>query len=211
MYLGTAVTGSSSSYFLPTILAQLGWTSLKAQYMSIPIWMAAFVFSIANGFISDFAEHRYGFYVGPLILSVIGYALLLSENHITVAVRYMALFFIVMGNFAAVTISITWLNNNIVGKARRGISTAILFALGNCGSVIGSNVYLSNEAPGYATGYGVSVSTLVLGIVAATYNLAYCRYENKQKELGKRDYLLSLTQEEQDGLGDSHPGYRFTY
>ena len=211
MYFGTAVTGSSSSYFLPTILKELGWTSLKAQYMSIPIWMCAWVISITIGFVSDAVKIRWVFCVGPLCFSVIGYALLLAQKHVSVGVRFMALFFVVSGCFAAITVSLTWINNNIVGMKRRGISTAILLALGNCGSVLGSNVYLTQEAPYYPTGYAVALATTVIAQVSAICYFVSVRHENRQKESGARDHLLSLPDAEQNMLGDKHPAYRYTY
>lgn len=211
MYFGTAITGSASSYFLPTILKELGWTSLKAQYMSIPIWMTAWATSIGAGLLSDKLQIRWVFSVGPLTISVIGYALLLAQHHLSVAVRYMALFFVIAGVYAAITISLSWLNNNIIGKKRRGISTAILLAVGNCGSVLGSNVYLTNQAPTYVAGYAVSLAGVVITQLAALCFLAYAWNENRQKATGMRDHLYNLPQAEQDGLADKHPAYRYAY
>ena len=85
-----------------------------------------------------------------------------------------------------------------------------MLAFGNCGSILGSNVYLSDQAPLYKTGYSVSLAMVILTMVAATCNVVYLRYENKQKEQGKRDYLLALPQAEQVSLGDKHPEYRYT-
>lgn len=211
MYFGTAVTSASGAYFLPSILRDLGWTSLKAQYMSIPIWMSAVVWAIGCGFLSDYANNRYAFCIGPLMLTVIGYALLISQKEIAVGVRYMALFFVISGVFGAYVVPLTWMNNNIVGSKRRGISTAIVLGFGNCGSIVGSNVYLSNEAPYYRTGYSVGLSMIILTQLAATAFFVYVWYENNQKETGKRDHLLNLSQDEQDALGDKHPAYRYTY
>lgn len=211
MYFGTAVTGSSSSYFLPSILKDLGWTSLKAQYMSIPIWMTAFVTSIIIGFASDMLNHRFAFSVGPLCLSVIGYALLLAQENITVGVKYMALFFVISGCYGAITVSLTWLNNNILGKKRRGISIGIMLAFGNCGSILGSNVYLADEAPLYPTGYSVSLAMIILTQLAAICYFFYARYENRQKEAGARDHFRSFPQAERTALGDKDPAYRYTY
>ena len=211
MYFGTAVTGSSSSYFLPTILRELGWTSLKAQYMSIPIWMAAWVASLIVGYGSDYCAHRYAFFVGPLTVAVIGYIILLAQGNVSVGVKFMALFLIICGVWSAITLSLTWLNNNILGSRRRGISTALMLAVGNVGSILGSNVYLTHEAPTYRTGYAVSMSMTILAQIAATCFLAYAWYENKQKAKGARDHLLSLPEEQLSAMADKHPAYRYTY
>jgi len=41
IYMGIVQTGYATSFFTPTILKQLGWTSIRAQVMSIPIYIAA--------------------------------------------------------------------------------------------------------------------------------------------------------------------------
>lgn len=205
------MTGASSGYFLPTILHDLGWTSLKAQYMSIPVWITAWAVSIVVGFCSDKAKHRYGFVVGPLCFCLVGYAIMLDQKSVNVEVRFMAVFFLVSGCFASITVSLTWLNNNIIGTRRRGISTGIILAVGNCGSIIGSNVYLASEAPWYPTGYSVSLAAIIVSQVSATFYLLYVRRENKAKERGERDHLLLLSPEEQDALADKHVNYRYTY
>ncbi len=211
MYFGTAITGSASAYFLPSILLQFGWTSVEAQYMSIPVWVVASVVTIIIGIISDKVKVRWIFAVGPLSLSVCGYAILLAQKHVSVAVRYTAIYFIISGNFAAITVSLTWINNNVVGSKRRGMSTAILLGFGNIGSITGSLVYLSWEAPYYHTGYGISLAGHLLTITSAIGYFTYCRYENRTKEAGERDHLLSLPKDEVDALGDKHPLYRYTY
>ena len=179
--------------------------------MSIPIWMCAWVTSIALGSISDNVRIRWVFAVGPLSFTVIGYAILLAQAHVVVGVRFMALFFAIGGCFAAITASLTWINNNIVRTKRRGISTALLLAMGNCGSVLASNVYLTNEAPRYPTGYAISLAATLVAQAAALCYFFYARHENKQKELGNRDHLLTLPQDQQKSLGDKHPDYRYTY
>lgn len=211
MYLGIALTGAAAAYFLPTILVELGWTALKAQYMSIPIHMCSLVFAALSGYLSDHFKIRSPFVIVPNFFSLLGYALLLSHNSISVRVRYMALFFVNSGCFASIGVTVSWLNNNILGSKRRGISTAVLLATGGCGSVIGSTVYLKHEAPRYITGFSVSISCVVLTQICAVGYLTYAWYENKQKSIGARNHLLDLPQDQQDALGDKHPSYHYTY
>lgn len=211
MYFGTSVTGAASSFFLPSILRQFGWTSLKAQYMSIPVWLVAWVLQVINGFASDKTRKRWPFFFFPMCLSVIGYVLLLAQKNLSLGVRYMATFFVVAGCWAALAMTMTWLNNNSVGKKKRGVASATILAIGNTGSIVGSNVYLASEVPRYVTGYSVSLTTIVLAQAAATGYLLYALYENKAKERGSRDHLLTLPENEQADLGEKHPSYRYTY
>lgn len=197
---------------MPVILYDLGWTALKAQYMSIPISLVGLVTTVAIGFISDRLNHRYFFAVGPLCVTVIGYIILmLPQDQIAVPVRYMALFFLISGCFGATTISISWMNNNIVGSKRRGISIGFMLGMGNCGSIVGANVFLVRESPVYRTGYSVALASTILAAIAATVYLVYLWWENKQKASGKRNHLLGLPEHEQNELADKHPNYRYTY
>lgn len=210
MYFGCAATANSAGFFFPTILKELGWTSSKAQYMSIPIWLTAFVVAVISGKLSDHYKHRYAFAAVGFLVTTIGYSILRAGAHVSVSVRYMACFFVPSGNFVAQAISITWLNNNIVGKKRRGISVALLMGLGNTGALLGANVFLQNEAPYYRSGYDVMLGLTLLGLVSATACYVYLWHENEQKRKGKRDYLLSLPSEELLQLGERHPSFKFT-
>lgn len=211
MYFGTSVTGAASSFFLPSILKQFGWTSIKAQYMSIPVWLVAWILQIINGFASDKTQKRWPFFFFPMCVSVIGYALLLAQRNMAVGVRYMATFFVVAGCWSALAMTMTWLNNNSVGKKKRGIASATILAIGNTGSIVGSNVFLVTEAPRYVTGYSVALTTTVLAQLAATGYLFYALSENKAKSLGARDHLLTLPENEKANLGEKHPSYKYTY
>lgn len=205
------MTSSAAAYFFPSILVDLGWTALKAQYMLIPISLVALVTTVMTGFLSDHFRHRFAFAVGPLFIVVIGYILLLlPHSQIAVSVRYMSLYFLMIGCFAATTISMTWMNNNIVGAKRRGISIGIMLGFGNCGSILGSNIFLTRQAPVYRIGFGVALGSTVLAQLAATAYFVHVWWENKQKAMGKRDHLLSLSTDEQNKLADKHPGYRYT-
>lgn len=179
--------------------------------MSIPIWLVGWIIGILNGFGSDKVQKRWPFVVVPLTFSIMGYAILIAQKHVSVHVRYMALFFVVGGCFASIALSLTWMNNNILGKKKRGIATAAVLALGNCGSVLGSNIYLSSEAPGYVTGYSVSLSMILLAQLSAGCFLLYLIRENAAKAHGKRDHLLVGMDGDDNRLGDKHPSYRYAY
>lgn len=103
------------------------------------------------------------------------------------------------------------MNNNILGKKKRGIASAVVLGVGNCGSILGANVYLSSEAPNYVTGYSVSFASIILAQICAVAYFLYLRYENKARADGRRDHLRNLPQNEQDDLGDQHPSYRYVY
>lgn len=124
MFIGVANTGYSSSFFIPTILRQLGWTTVRAQVMTIPIYICAFVATLACSLTSDIVKHRYGFVMFGVLVGTIGYAILLNTLNVDVWIRYMALFFVASGGFIAQPVAVGWLNNNMGGHVKRGFGTA---------------------------------------------------------------------------------------
>ncbi|KAJ9615098.1 hypothetical protein H2200_001172 [Cladophialophora chaetospira] len=161
MFMGTATTGYSVSFFAPTILKQLGWTSIKAQVMLIPMWIVAFIFNVTSSILSDFLRHRFAFAFGGVLLSTIGYGLLLNQHHLSAGVRYAALYFLAAGNFTTQPTVMTWLINNVGGQYKRGIASAFQIGLGNVSGLIASNIYLPQQAPEYRVGYGVGLGMIV--------------------------------------------------
>jgi len=122
MYIGVVTTGYSGSFFIPTILKELGWTSVRAQVMIIPIYIAAAALALTTGAITDRFKHRYTAILVGCCVATIGYGILLNLRHVGVAVRYFAIYLVVGGGFIAQPVTIVWLSNNVSGHYKRGAS-----------------------------------------------------------------------------------------
>lgn len=113
--------------------------------------------------------------------------------------------------YIAQPVILVWLNNNMGGHIKRGVSSALQIGLGNCGGITASNIYLPTQRPLYPVGFGVSLALVWLcGFSAITF-LILIWMENRKRDEGKRDYRLSASAEELNNLGDDHPHFRFTY
>jgi MFS family permease len=211
MYLSVAVTGYSISFFTPTILKELGWTALRTQVMTVPVYMCAGCVTIIVAVFSDLLRHRYAFTILGLTIAVIGYAILLHSKAVTPGTRYLAIYFVSTGGFITQPITVAWLNNNMGGHYKRAIAAAVQIGLGNCGGLIASNIYITAQAPTYHTGYSTGLGFICLGIVACTSLLLYCVFENRNRDKGGRDGLFQLPPEELNNLGDDYPTFRYTY
>ena len=97
MYMGIVNTGYATSFFTPTILRQLGWTAIRAQVMSIPIYIVATVLALTTAVITDRLKHRFTFIIIGCCIATIGYAILLCMKHVPVGARYFALYAITGG------------------------------------------------------------------------------------------------------------------
>ncbi|KAJ0416089.1 major facilitator superfamily domain-containing protein [Aspergillus carlsbadensis] len=211
MYFGIVNTGYAVSFFTPTILKQLGWTSIRAQVMSIPIYAVAMVITLSTAYLSDRLKHRYAFTLTGCLIATMGYILLLNQSSIPVGARYFAVFAITGGGYLTQPILMGWLSNNMAGHYKQSIASAMQIGFGNCGGLVASNVFFDDEAPGYRTGFGVSLGmTWICGLACFAF-LMYLARENKARERGERDDRYELPQEERENLGDDHPSFRFTY
>ncbi|KAJ6116751.1 hypothetical protein N7512_006476 [Penicillium capsulatum] len=211
MYFGVVTTGYATSFFTPTILKQLGWTSVRAQVMSIPIYVVATVISLITAFISDKLQHRFAFTLAGCVIATIGYVILICQSSVPVGGRYFALYAVTGGSFMTQPILLGWISNNMAGHYKQSIASAIQIGFGNCGGLVASNIFFDSEAPGYPTGFGVSLGMLWVCGLACIVLFAYVLRENRSRDQGKRDDRYSWPQEERENLGDDHPSFRFTY
>jgi len=211
MYLGVTNTGYSVSFFTPTILTQLGWTAVRAQVLSIPIYVVAAVVSLISAFLSDRVRHRYGFAMLGISIATIGYIILLAQHTVSVNVRYFAIYLIVSGGYITQPLTLVWLANNMGGHYKRSINAAMQIGFGNCAGIIASNIYITDQKPTYPVGYGVSLGLLWLCGISCTVFFIGLMVENKNRDRGKRDDRLTLPKEEVENLGDDHPTFRFAY
>jgi cyanate permease len=206
MYFGIVNTGYAGSFFIPTIVKDLGYTSSAAQVRSIPIFVVATVTALAASWITDRVKHRYTFCMVGLVIASVGYILLLNQQHLSAGVKYFALFLIVPGGYITQPITLVWLANTMSGHYKRSVSSAFQVGFGNIGGIVASNVFLQSESPKYPTGYGVSLGLLWICGAACTALFVLVRRENGMRERGERD--ARLEEVDADNLGDDHPHFR---
>ena len=210
MYFGIVNTGYAGSFFIPSIIRELGYTAAAAQVRSIPIFVVAAVAAVGASYLTDRMRHRFWFIMFGLIVASVGYILLLCGARLSAGVKYFALFLIVPGGYIAQPIVLVWVSNLMSGHYKRSVSSAVQVGLGNIGGIVASNVFFESEAKNarYPTGYGVSLGMLWICGVASVVLLFYVKRENRRRDRGERDYRLE--EEDSENLGDDHPHFRFT-
>jgi hypothetical protein len=155
------ISAGSLSSFNPTILSQLGWTSRRAQVMTIPVWLAGIFAALAATLTSGRMNKRWPFCMVGIITSVIGWTI-----HVTYqkpGVRYFAQFLISMGTFVQMPMYIGWLTANLRGRAAQSFGTAVVLGIGNCANFVSSNVFITTQAPRYPVGFGTGLGLTALG------------------------------------------------
>ncbi|KAI1810901.1 major facilitator superfamily domain-containing protein [Poronia punctata] len=205
------MSGYALVFFMPTILVEFGWEAREAQVHSIPVYAVTAVAMVLVAYLSDRSRHRYGFIMFGCVLATVGLGMLLGQASLSRDAKYGALFLISIGGYVATPMCLVWLSNNISGHWKRAFGAGIQVTIGNIVGVVAPNVFIGSEAPYYRTGYGTTLGFTWLAGIAATAMYVGLRRENRMRDRGKRDYMLSLPKHEVNNLGDDHPSFRFTY
>lgn len=178
--------------FLPTIIRDMGYSSIHAQALSAPPYIAAFAVVITTAYLSDHHQTR--------SLPIIFHSLLATLGYLTIAisgyyeyknnvVRYLALYPATAGFFSAITIIITWTINNQESDSKKGTGMAILNVIGQCGPLVGTSVFPEEDGPFYVKGMFVCAAFMFLvGILAIILRTVLKRQNLKAKKSESGEY-----------------------
>ncbi|KAI6005652.1 major facilitator superfamily domain-containing protein [Pisolithus albus] len=193
---GTLLFGLA--FFEPTIVAGLGYTGNKAQLMSVPPFVLAFVASMISAIVSD----RYGcrglMVIFFAIWCIIGFSMFYATT--SEHVQYASLFFSVTGAYASAPAAITWIANNSAPHIRRASSVAFAFVASNSGGILATWLLGSlSPAPKYTSATITFIVMSVGLVVVPSLNLFYLSRENR----AKAETRLSMAKhDEPEHLGD---------
>ena len=211
MFICSIVAVYSINLFAPTIVKQFDPTASvrHIQALVIPIFLASAAATLAISYASDKLRHRYAFAMFGWVLTLVGLVVMINQRHVSVNARYAALYLISIGGYISVPQLWTLLVNNCSGSYKIAFAVGFEMGLGNMGGIISSLTFQGSQAPFYDMGYRVNLGLVCAAMVMATGYVGGMWWENKQRDAGKRDYLLEG--EEKDNLGDDHPLFRYGF
>ncbi|KAM5343861.1 hypothetical protein ACJ41O_012398 [Fusarium nematophilum] len=207
----TSIPIYAFTFIAPTIIHQLGYTAAEAQLMTIPIYTASFLSTLAVSWYADRCQRRWPFIAGPYTVALCGFIGLLSIPHPRLpGLTYAFLFAIPAGVHPGVITLVSWISNNLSPTWKRAVGMAMTISLGNLGGVVGSNIYLAREAPKYWTGYGVSLACSAVGILCTVVlRYVWSRENDKRDKISEAEARAKYTEQELLELGDRSPLYRY--
>ncbi|KAH6648857.1 major facilitator superfamily domain-containing protein [Truncatella angustata] len=202
------VTVQGLSVFMPTLLAELGWTSTKAQLYSVPPYVLASLVAIAIAFISDKTRMRGIYLAGFTLLGITGFSVLRWSDNSNL--KYMGVYFVAIGAFPGGPGFLSWGINNSAGPAVRAVSSGWIVTLGTAGGILAVWAYLSTDGPNFPIGHSINLTAQFVVLILALFGIAYCKWENRIRARGGRDHRLEgLTEQEKADLGYRHPDFRY--
>lgn len=185
MNFSTNVSFASLPLFLPTIISELGtFSALTSNGLSAPPYVLCFFVIIATATISDRVKLRGPFTSFFSLLAAIGFIILGTAT--SVAVRYVGIF-LAVNIFVSTAINLVWNTNiNSTGSKRAG-GVWIMQTVGQCGPLLGTNMFPPKDKPFYRTGMWVGCTfSLVAAVASATLSmLLFLDNRRKDKKYGR--------------------------
>ncbi|EED19199.1 allantoate permease, putative [Talaromyces stipitatus ATCC 10500] len=193
--------------FLPTIIKDIGYSSIQSQGLSAPPYFIAFLICLGVSFLSDRYGNRSIFLTTLSIVGAVGY--LIEALVKTEGVRYFATYLICGGVFSAVALAFTWVTDNQGSASKRGAGLVIFGMIGQTGSIAGSRFFPSEEGPYYIKGMGISAGLLLFAAILSQVLRFLMARENKRRDALYGYVDIKNMPDEVGDAGDDHPSFRF--
>ncbi|KKY23548.1 putative vitamin h transporter [Diplodia seriata] len=138
----TIVGSSTLSYFYPTLVADLGYTSHMAQYMVVPIYATSFFCVVLSAILLDRLPSFRGAAIALWLLLSTSCSIAIACVPQLLTARYVLLCFMAAGLWSANALALSYASS-VFGSSSscrevRGVSLALVNALGNLAQIYGA-------------------------------------------------------------------------
>ena len=130
-FLGINIPVYAVALFLPSVIADLGFSAANAQLLSVPPFICGCLCTVIMGIYSDKIRMRGPFVVGGATISLIGY--IIAYTTTAPGPGYAAAVIAAMGVYPCIPLIVTWAGSNAGGDVKRGVVIAMVVCTGNLG------------------------------------------------------------------------------
>ncbi|KAK3675921.1 hypothetical protein LTR78_004113 [Recurvomyces mirabilis] len=176
-YMTDCVPLGSLTFFTPTIVSGLGYTSIRAQLMTVPPWIVGYCACLFLGYSADRFNARGWHITASSVIGGIGWltaGLLPQDAYIQ---RYGCLMLCACGAFPSSGPLSAWVTCNVPSIVTMGIATALNNSCAGVSQVIAQWIWKPAEAhKGYPTGnFTCAACSFATAIIAVCLRLHYGR------------------------------------
>ncbi|RAL14136.1 putative MFS transporter [Aspergillus homomorphus CBS 101889] len=114
IYMGADGALYAFSLFVPTIINGLGYSSTRAQLLSVPPYACAAILTVSIGYLADRTRQRGLCNISVSLIGIVGFCMLLGSK--SAGVQYAGVFFGAMGIYPCIANTISWVSNNVEGE-----------------------------------------------------------------------------------------------
>ena len=182
MFMSTVMPAYAFAYFAPVIILGMGYSAGVANLMSAPPVVFAVVVALTIAWASDKYKKRWPAILSQALLCIVG--LMMTAYSTNDYVRYIGIFFGQAGCQGNIPAILAYQSNNIRMQSKRSVGSALQIGFGAIGGILGSTVFLEEEAPYYLTGLWVTTGLQLLIMVLLASMSYYFIRMNKKVDAG---------------------------
>lgn len=200
----------SYALFLPTIIADLGYTNTTAQLLTVPPYFVACLVCITAGYYADRWQQRGVVMISCMLIAMVGLVMLIASQ--ASSVKYAGCFLLASGIYPNVPQGVAWNGNNIGGSLKRGVGIAMHVGVGNMGGVVAAYLFQAKDRPAYHPGHGTLLGFQAMSCCLSIFMTLYLRRLNAKKDREHKppaDYTDAERFAERD-RGDLATFFRYT-
>ncbi|KAF1843847.1 high-affinity nicotinic acid transporter-like protein [Cucurbitaria berberidis CBS 394.84] len=199
------------STFLPSIIKSImpKASTEMVQVLTIPCYALGAITYLVVAHFSDRQQKRGLYSILFGIVSIIGYAMLISPS--SSATHYAGCFLVAMGLYVCVGLPLAWLPTNLPRYGKRTSATGLQLSIGNCAGIMSAFIYPTADRPRFIKGHGITMAMVAFAIACYAVLWVCLNMANTRREKGEEEHLIEgMSDEEVAELGDDSPRFRYT-
>lgn len=214
IYISATMPNYGLKFTMPQIIKNMGYTSAKAQLLTIPPYCVGAISAFLSAVFADRLKWRMPFIVGAQTIVLIAFSILFAKAadiKDNIGLCYFGVVLACIGLYPITPGANAWTVNNLAGRTKAAMGIAYMIAIGNSGGIPGSYIYIQSEAPKYPTGFGVSLAAAGAGILSAvTLEVTYRSINQRRSKMSAEEVYGKYSVEELEAMGDRSPLFRYT-
>lgn len=215
VFMSNSVPNYGLKFTMPQIMKNMGFESTTAQLLTAPPYTCGAIAAVISAWFADRLTWRMPFIVGSQSLLIIAYSVLFvfaANIESNVATCYFCVHLACIGIYPILPGCNTWTINNLAGAEKRAMGIAFMIAMGNCGGLPGSYIFLESESPKYPTGFGSSLSFASAGLVSALLlEFLYWSHNKRHANTTEEEAIAKYGEEKLAKMGNKSPLFKYCY
>ncbi|TXT07696.1 uncharacterized protein COLE_04620 [Cutaneotrichosporon oleaginosum] len=183
-FMSATVSSYALAYFLPVILAQLGFDNVQSMVLNVPPNAWSVIPALITAYIADrYRNTRAAVIMFSGICLIVGTAMYSQLGAKQKVARYAGIFLAVQGGNCNVPLVLSWAQTSIRAQSKRAFMAAVVVCFGGLGGILASVAFNQNEAKkGYRSGVIFTMAINAVTVVGAGLLHVWMRFENRRAE-----------------------------
>lgn len=185
-FCSAAVCIYALAYFLPQILAGMGFDNKMSQILTAPPSFYSPIPAVIMAMLADKYNLRMHMVALNAVITIVGVSMFSQLSKHQTAARYVGVFLATGGCQASIPLITSWSQTVIRSQSKRAVMSATVVAWGGIGGIIASVAFRQAEMPHYRTGIFLTIALCAFTAVVSFLLWVYFMAENRKADRGEK-------------------------